>query len=70
MTRSEAMAPGEARVLAGIPAINCTFYWRIRFSVGDPAALIELPRDGATHSLLILRDIEMERARGQPDATG
>jgi len=68
MTRSEAMAPGEARVLAGIPAINFTFYWRIRFSVGDPAALIELPRDGATHSLLILRDIEMERARAQARA--
>jgi len=28
---------------AGIPAINSSLYHRIRFSVGDPAALIELP---------------------------
>jgi len=62
------MTQAEARVLAGIPAINCTFYWRIRFSVGDPAALIELPRDGRTHAILILRDIEMERARAHARA--
>lgn len=62
------MTQAEARVLAGVPAINCTFYWRIRFSVGDPAALIELPREGRTHSILILRDIEMERARAHARA--
>jgi Xaa-Pro aminopeptidase len=50
--------------MAGIPALNSTFYWRIRFLVGDPAALVELPGSGgAAQSLLILRDIEMERAR-------
>jgi Xaa-Pro aminopeptidase len=63
MTRSDPLAAGQARVLAGIPAVNNTFYWRIRFSVGDPAALIELPRDGGTRAILILRDIEMDRAR-------
>ncbi len=68
MTRADVLSSGEARVLAGIPATNCTFYWRIRFSVGDPAALIELPRDGRTESILILRDIEMERARAHARA--
>ena len=68
MTRSDEPSSGQARVLAGIPAINCTFYWRIRFSVGDPAALIELPRDGRMHSILILRDIEMDRARAHARA--
>jgi len=50
--------------MAGIPALNNSFYRRIRFSVGDPAALIELPaqREGG-RSILILRDIEMQRAR-------
>ncbi len=63
MSPSAALASTDARVLAGIPAINCTFYWRVRFLVGDPAALIEFPGDGKTESLFILRDIEMERAR-------
>ena len=52
--------PGTAVLLAGIPAANNAFYWRIRFSVGDPAALVELPTG---ESILILRDIEMGRAR-------
>ena len=50
--------------MAGIPAINNTFYWRIRFRVGDPAALIEVPGQGEQReSVLLLRDIEMDRAR-------
>jgi Xaa-Pro aminopeptidase len=50
--------------MAGVPATNSTLYWRIRFLVGDPAALLEVPRgDGPTEAILILRDIEMERAR-------
>ena len=48
-----------ATLIAGIPAYNDTLYHRIRFSVGDPAACLDLP-DGR---LLILRDIEMDRAR-------
>jgi Xaa-Pro aminopeptidase len=58
--------PATARVMAGVPALNHSFYRRIRFSVGDPAALIELPPesgDGAQQSILILRDIELQRAR-------
>lgn len=52
------------RVFAGVPAVNTTLYHRIRFLVGDPAALIEWPdTGGAAESLLIIRDIEMDRAR-------
>jgi len=54
----------NATVMAGIPATNLSLYRRIRFSVGDPAAIIELPRvDGRSESVLIIRDIEMARAR-------
>ena len=48
-----------ATVMAGIPAKNAALFHRLRFSVGDPIALIEI----ADTSTLILRDIEMERAR-------
>ena len=56
-------------LMAGIPESNSALYWRIRFSVGDPVALIELPRgDSRKESVLILRDIEMVRARAQARA--
>ena len=54
-----------ATVLAGIPASNKSLYHLIRFAVGDPAAIIDLEQDGRTTRTLILRDIEMERARAQ-----
>jgi Xaa-Pro aminopeptidase len=61
---NHALQPASARVMAGIPAVNNGFFRRIRFLVGDPAALVELPTEsGGCQSLLILRDIEMERAR-------
>lgn len=53
----------KARLSAGIPEINSALYWRIRFSVCDQVVLIELPTPAGTESVLILRDIEMERAR-------
>lgn len=53
-----------ALMIAGIPATNMALYRRIRFSVGDPAAYLELPKPrGVAKRVLILRDIEMERAR-------
>ncbi len=52
-----------ALLMAGIPATNSALYRQIRFSVGDPAAYIELPEGAAVTKLLILRDIEMDRAR-------
>ncbi|NLF72191.1 MAG: aminopeptidase P family protein [Candidatus Anammoximicrobium sp.] len=63
MSSSVPLASADARVWAGVPAINCAFYWRVRFSVGDPAALIELPVGKRLEAIFILRDIEMERAR-------
>ncbi len=54
----------RAIVMAGIPELNAALYRRLRFSVGDPAALVEIPQsDSSTESTLILRDIEMHRAR-------
>ncbi len=55
----------EATLYAGISDINAAFYRRIRFGVGDPAAIIDVLDGDAKpgESLLIIRDIEMERAR-------
>ena len=52
-----------ARLAAGAPEINSALYWRIRFSVCDQVVLIELPTPAGSESILLLRDIEMERAR-------
>ncbi len=57
------MSRRQATIMAGIPAHNMAIYHRIRFLVGDPAVLIELPERGKSTSVLILRDIEMERAK-------
>ncbi len=46
-------------LIAGIPSSNDTLFHAIRFSAGDPAALIDMDGD----RLLIIRDIEMERAK-------
>ena len=55
-----------ARILAGIPAVNNTLFHRIQFSVGDPAAWVEFVReDESRDTLLIVRDIELDRARRQ-----
>ncbi|MBL8763747.1 MAG: aminopeptidase P family protein [Phycisphaerae bacterium] len=50
-------------VRAGVPLHNMSLYHRIRFAVGDPTAIIERIADGVSESILIIRDIEMERAR-------
>lgn len=53
-----------ATIMAGIPQTNMSLYRRIRFLVGDPVAIIEIPREGGTRkSTLIIRDIEMDRAK-------
>jgi Xaa-Pro aminopeptidase len=57
------MKSSVAYLMAGIPEKNSAFYHAIRFSVGDPAAVVTLNGKGQPQSLLILRDIEMERAR-------
>ena len=48
-----------ATIMAGIPATNAALYHAIRFKVGDPVAFLSV--DGK--STLILRDIEMHRAK-------
>jgi len=61
-----AMDPTTAVVFAGLPTHGASLYHRIRFLVGDPTALIELPATGgrtAPGRLLLIRDIEMDRAR-------
>ncbi len=61
--------PQTPTLMAGIPATNSALYWRIRFSVGDPVAFVDLPGNGAAReSILIMRDIEMARAREQARA--
>ena len=58
------MSTPTATVMAGIPATNLSLYRAIRFKVGDPAALLCLPTaSGGVEWLLIIRDIEMERAK-------
>lgn len=52
-----------ARICAGVPEKNNTLYWRVGFVVGDPVALIEISQADRVHTELILRDIEVERAR-------
>ncbi len=55
-------------VMAGIPELNAGFYWRARFTLMDPCARVEV-KDGATpRTTLIVRDIEMERARAHAKA--
>ena len=64
MTASNSLTTSQATIMAGIPEVNAALYWRIRFAVGDPVAFIELlENDLPRSSILILRDIEMGRAR-------
>ena len=57
-----------AIVMAGIPAVNKSLYQAMQFNVGDPAALIRFVSDETERRLLIIRDIEMVRAREQAAA--
>jgi len=56
----------QATIFAGIPAANPALFRRARIAAGDPAAWIEA-RGG--ESTLIIRDIEVERARRASRAT-
>jgi Xaa-Pro aminopeptidase len=58
------MNSNRATLMAGIPATNSALYHALRFSVGDPAALITFNhRQQGSNTVLIIRDIEMERAK-------
>lgn len=50
--------------MAGIPSTNKALYHAVRFSVGDPAAVVDFERPGGKyHRVFIVRDIEAARAR-------
>lgn len=53
--------------MVGLPEVHMALYRRIQFSVHDPVVLIEL--EGGAKSVLILRDIEMERAKAKARVT-
>lgn len=66
MKQQGAVGEAPARILAGVPMYNAALYHRIRFSVVDIAAWLELPqKEGPAQSVLICRDIELQRARQQ-----
>lgn len=53
----------NAVILAGVPTANPWLFRRAPFPVGDPTAYIEIGANGSRESFLILRDIEMDRAK-------
>jgi Xaa-Pro aminopeptidase len=56
--------PEKAVIFGGIPSHNFSIYRLIRFPAGDPVAYLSIPAaDGKKRTTLILRDIEMDRAR-------
>jgi len=58
------MSSPSAFVLGGVPAVNMNVRHRIQFSVGDAVFYINLPQEGVgIRSILLVRDIEMGRAR-------
>jgi len=59
----------SATLLAGSPAENMNLYRKIRFVAVDQAAVIDVPgTNGALATTLIIRDIELARARKQARA--
>ncbi len=57
--------PETTFILGGIPQHNCSIYHCIRFLAGDPVAYLSFPAaEGKTRTVLIIRDIEMDRAGG------
>jgi Xaa-Pro aminopeptidase len=63
MTMQSSPSPGTARISAGSPESHSSLLWRIRFSVHDQVVLLEIPTASGAESVLILRNIEMERAK-------
>jgi len=53
----------HAIVMGGVPQTNLALYHKVRFAVGDPVGYIQIPMGRAMERILILREIELERAR-------
>lgn len=56
----------SATLLAGVPSDNKAVFHRVRFGAHDPVSIIELPD---ASRVLIVRDVELERARKLPGFT-
>ena len=53
-----------ATIRAGVSAHNANLFHAMRFEVGDPAAFLEVNADNEpTRKILIIRDVELDRAR-------
>lgn len=55
----------RAVIMAGAPVANAAVYHCVRFAVLDPVVYLEVPAGGGVRRVLILRDIEIARARRQ-----
>ncbi len=54
----------SSTIFAGVPQNNSALFRAVQFSVGDPVALLNIVDSSSRQtSILIVRDIEMERAR-------
>lgn len=56
-------------LLAGVPTSNPWLYRRVPFPVGDPVVFVEFGAGASAETVLILRDIEMDRAKAARIAT-
>lgn len=66
MQEPKAQDRPTAVIMAGVPESNGALYHRIRYAVFDPVVYLDIPQaDGRRRSTLILRDIEMGRARAK-----
>ena len=60
------MNHSPATIRAGVSQANSALYRLIHFSVGDPLAFLEVPgSNGLMKTILIIRDVELDRARKQ-----
>ena len=55
-------------IRAGVPSISKAVYHAIRFTAHDPAVFITIPTGDRVRRILIVRDVELERARKLPTA--
>ncbi|MGD9692798.1 MAG: M24 family metallopeptidase [Phycisphaerales bacterium] len=63
-------ADKKAYIWGGVPAHNPWLLHKTRFVVGDPVAYLSIPNGAAKpETFFILREIELDRAKKQADAT-
>jgi len=58
------MSSIKATIRAGVSQHNSSLFHAMRFEVGDPAAFLDLvSEDGQRKKILLIRDVELDRAR-------